>query len=296
MRTATEVKDVRWGRLARVAGRPAPLAAGLALLALSQLSVSFAQPTAPAAVHFQVVTTNAPGPLVAEVLMPPPPFPTWDAVTATSDSDCLSPLGVAPAEAGVAMSLALVVRGAGDGLATGETCSADVTLTFTAGAETHEALARAVFVRPGAPAHTGNEVTTGFVVSRVSLVPLSAGFGRLVELTVTNAAAEPLTVTGVVGAGILRSLGALIYVLPGAGPLASLDGLEEVTGETRLTLSSGQTARIGVVVGTTEPGQEGGSGRAWVASLQAGLLVELAGQEYSLRFPLLVTADGVELP
>ena len=282
------------GRPASSVGRPYPLGAALVTsLALAAFGLSFAQApgVALAAVHVQVVPADLPGPLVAEVLFPPPPFATWDSVTATADVACLSPLGVAETTAGAAWTLELTVRGSSDGLSAGETCAGTVTLRFAADEQVHEAAVRAVFLRPAYEPYPSDDVRTGYIVDRVSLFPVGPGFGRLLELTLANDTPDPVFFTGLVGLEQLRGLSAEAYLLPGTDPVPNLEGLERLEADARLAVEPGDEIRIGIVVPLPEP-----DAGPWVAGLQPAVTVEVKGQSASVRFPLLVSSNGVELP
>ena len=283
------------GRLALAAGRPHRGRAVLLLLGALALGGA-ARAQAPAqplsAVHHQVVPADQPGPLIAEVLIPPPPFTSWQSVVATSDASCLSPLGVAPTTEGAALTLELAVRGAGDELLPGESCAATVTLRFEAGGQTHELNVQAVFHRPAAPPYDADDVRTGYAVDRVSLAPASLGLGHLLETSVANASQEPLVITGLIGMEGLVALGAQVYLLPESGPVDDLASLEILTPGFALNVPPGGSQRIGIVVDLAAAFGDS----PWVASLQPALRIEKGSKPFSLRLPLVVTASGVELP
>lgn len=282
------------GRLALAAGRPPHRAVLVATALLALAGVARAQdPAQPlSAVHHQVVPAGLPGPLIAEVLIPPPPVTSWRSVVAASDSGCLSPLGVAPTAEGAALTLELSVRGTEGGLAAGESCAATVTIRFETSDETHEVVVHTVFHRPAAPAYDADDVRTGYAVDRVSLAPASLGLGRLLELSVSNDAQEPLVITGIVGLESLMTLGAQAYLLSESGPVDDLSALEILAPGTAVTVAPGGHQRIGLVVDL-----EASFGDApWVASLQPALTIEKGSQPFTLRYPLVVTASGVELP
>ncbi len=283
------------GRLASTASRPDKRAAALLqgfAIALHRAASAQAAGTQLVALHHQVVPADLPGPLVAEVLVPPPPFTSWQSVAATSDSQCLSPLGVAPTREGAALSLELIVRGAGNGLEAGEACAATITLAFRSGDQVHESLVRAAFQRPDAPTYEGDDVRAGYSLDRISLAPADPGFGRLIELGVTNDGDSTLQITGIVGSDALEKLGARSYLLPERGLPSGLEGLEPLGSGAKVSVPPGRTARIGVVIDL-----EGALGNgAWVAGLQPALSIERDGEEFSLRFPLVVSSNGVELP
>ena len=282
------------GRLALAAGRPLHRAVLVATALLALAGVARAQgPAQPlSAVHHQVVPADLHGPLIAEVLIPPPPVTSWRSVVAISDSGCLSPLGVAPTAEGAALTLEMSVRGTEGGLAAGESCAATVTLRFETGDETHEVVVHAVFHRPAAPAYDADDVRTGYAVDRVSLAPASLGLGRLLELSVANDAEEPLVITGIIGLESLISLGARAYLLPESGPVDDLAALKILAPGTAVTVAPGGNQRIGIVVDL----EAGFGDEPWVASLQPALTIEKGSQPFTLRYPLVVTASGVELP
>lgn len=283
------------GRLALSAGRPThrrTILLAIAVLALGGAARAQAPAQPLSAVHHQVLPEDQPGPVIAEVLIPPPAFTSWQSVVAISDAACLSPLGVAPTTEGAALMLELAVRGAEYELLPGQSCAATVTLRFVAGDQTHEVNVQAVFHRPAAPPYIAEDVRTGYAVDRVSLAPASLGLGHLLEMSVSNASQEQLVITGVIGMDRLIAMGAQVYLLPESGPVDDLASLEILTPGSTVTVQPGGSQRIGIVVDLAAGLGDG----PWVASLQPALSIEKGSEPFSLRFPLVVTASGVELP
>jgi hypothetical protein len=243
-----------------------------------------AQPAPPlVAVHYQDVLADEPA--VIDLFVPPPQVP-WHQFT-YSAGDCLAVQGVHEGPPPKVLIVRLEITHTG-------TCSTNVELLFGNGASTWPASATVVVNRlPELPRLAG--LDPWFRSDRIHL-PGSAHEDQpavLLLMGLTNTLPEPLTLLGFGNdQGFAKVIGEVFRYDP-----ATFFGRYEDLVRSGATLeptelAPGEKASFALIL---DPQRHMSTGAGTVTARPVALL-EAAGQRYTLEFPRISTAWGVELP
>lgn len=270
----------------------------VAVAAASLWAIAGAQPTDSSegatlvGIHYQdLLPTDGD---TIQVFLPRPQTGAWEGVMLSSSDECLE-LGEL-GDPGPEYVLVLDARlpGSGAELNLGTSCSASIVSSFRSGDVSWEGTTLVTVNRLAYPPAPDGVIEATLTLDRISL-PVEPGappMASLVTLTITNRAAEPITLLGMADAGAFTAIVGSVYQYdePLDGTLAGLEAKGRRL--TSTTLAPGASTSIALVL---DPESRLPDGSA-VLTVQPSLLVSITGTTYSLRFERLSTAWGNELP
>lgn len=243
-------------------------------------------------IHFQdLLPTDGD---TVEVFIARPRLDAWDGVALMSTDACagLGRLGDPGPEH--VLVLEVTLSGANGPLAPGETCSAAIVATFTAGDSDWESVTSLSVTRLAYPPLAPEVLMPGLSVDRVALpsAPGSMPLATALFLTLTNGGTEAVELLGLAAAQEFEALVGSVYQSDQrlAGTLEEIEAASHAL--TPTTLAPGESTNLALVL-DPDSRLPDGSG---VITVQPAVLVRAGDATYSLRFERLSTAWGNELP
>lgn len=243
-------------------------------------------------IHFQdLLPTDGD---TVEVFIARPRLDAWDGVALSSTDECAGLGRLGDPGPGHVLVLEVMLGGASGPLAPGETCTATIFATFTAGDTDWESATALSVTRLAHPPLAPEAVMASLSVDRVALpsTPGSMPLGTALFLTLTNGSTEAVELLGLAAAQEFEALVGSVHQSDQrlAGSLEEIEAASHPL--TPTTLDPGASTNLALVL---DPGSRlpDGSG---VITVQPAVLVRVGDATYSLRFERLSTAWGNELP
>src|SRR5690606_33729451 len=225
---------------------------------------SFTRGGAPlAGIHYQSLpgasstVTGSPEAQAVEILLPRPPFESWDSAEVRAEGPCLLPgMLLDPGPSLVLVATAQAVAEDDEGLSPGAGCASTLTATFDSGEEAWQAAVLVSLQRPDAPPAPEGALAVQASFSRIEALrdPRAAPSTPvprvlLLEVTVTGTSGAPLVLHGLADPEGFAAVGGEVYELPPGVFVGSVSELQERGLEAKeTTLADGESVRLALLI------------------------------------------------